>query len=173
MGGSGCCLGPTPMLRAQVGGERRQRPRPWSSGEQRLADSPCHTPQKPDGSLALGKKATQMQAWGSRGGALKEDLRPSSPPIPGPSESGGGAGGADPRPPPLPPFLTHRPPSFPQVLSFRRFSLDAEWSYLRANLSASFCNASSSLRALSLERKSDQAETLRETPPLPPNPSLS
>lgn len=46
-------------------------PRPWSSGEQRLADSPCHTPQKPDGSLALGKKATQMQAWGSRGGAQR------------------------------------------------------------------------------------------------------
>lgn len=157
------------MLRAQVGGERRQRPRPWSSGEQRLAEGPCHTPQKPDGSLALGKEATQMEAWGSRIGALKEDLRPSSPPIPGPSESGGGAGGADPRPPPLPPFLTRRPPSFPQVLSFRRFSLDAEWSCLRANLSASFCNASSSLRALSL----DQAETLRETPPLPPNPSLS
>lgn len=42
-----------------------------------------HTPQNPE-SLALGKEATQMQAWGSRGGALKEDLRPSSPPTPGP-----------------------------------------------------------------------------------------
>lgn len=72
--------------------------------------------------------------------------------------------------PPLPPFLTRRPPSFPQVLSFRRFTLDAEWACLRANLSASFCNRSSSLPALSLGRKSNQAETLRETPPLPPNP---
>ena len=42
-----------------------------------------HTPQNPE-SLALGMEATQMRAWGSRGGALKEDLRPSSPPTPGP-----------------------------------------------------------------------------------------
>lgn len=124
VGGSGCCLGPNPHAQSPGGGERRQRPRPWSSGDRDWQTALSHTPEARR--VSSSERTACSTVVSVR--ALKEDLRPSSPPILGPSESGGGAGGLNSRPPPLPPF-PHPPASKLPVLSFHsRFSLDAEWS---------------------------------------------